>query len=323
MSSISTDRATQRYLRRLKGALADVPRPERESILQDVRDHIDEALAQGRDPERILAALGEPRLVAEASRSELDPRARGGVRNPATVLWGVTVALGVLAAVVVSFFLRNPEGLSPEATSVPQGRLSSLVDAYGPGAAVLTLLPALACAGVVLVPDGARRWLMMLIAALLSVLVFTGPFDAGLFLVPMAITAWMGAVIGYASTVTAPRAEALVMRILGALLLVVPVVLVLAGLMVGSFGAAQVPLLLWAVFSVLLAAGYAANSRAAHWVTLAYGLLVLGVAVVDAGILVATLWVGGGVILAMGLYGLLRLPLRSALRVPEAGGEQS
>ncbi|WP_054820769.1 DUF1700 domain-containing protein [Arthrobacter sp. JCM 19049] len=92
MASISTDRATQRYLRRLKGALADVPRPERESILQDVRDHIDEALAQGRDPERILAALGEPRLVAEASRSELDSRILGGVRNPATVLWGVTVA---------------------------------------------------------------------------------------------------------------------------------------------------------------------------------------------------------------------------------------
>lgn len=74
---------------------------------------------------------------------------------------------------------------------------------------------------------------------------------------------------------------------------------------------------------MLLAAGYAANSRAAHWVTLAYGLLVLGVAVVDAGILVAALWVGGGVILAMGLYGLLRLPPRSALRVPEAGSELS
>jgi len=307
MVSISTDRTAQRYLRRLRAALGDVPEAARESILQDIRDHIDDALAEGRDTAQILDALGQPRAVAEASRTELGMPASPGGYGSGNALWAVTVALGVVAAVVISFFLRNPDGQHPESGTTPEGALSSLIEIYGPGVALLALLPAAAVVGVVFVPWAARRWVMLALSVLLSVLVFVNPFNAGLFLVPMTLTAWMSATLPHARMVQAGRAESLTIRILGSLLLVAPVVLVLAGLVVGGIGVEQIPLFLWAAFSLTLAVGYAMNVRVAYWISTAYGVFVLGVAVVDAGILVAALWVGGGLILALGLYGLLRL----------------
>ena len=309
MDDNGLDRASRRYLRSLKQRLADLPAEASESILQDVRAHIEEATATGRSSDEVLASLGNPRELAEASRAELvlHQPARTSRLDSGTILGGTSIALAVLAAVIVSFFLRAPEGQHPDAGTEPEQAMATLLESYGPGVALLSLVPAVVLLLVHFLPRRLRRWAMLGVALALSVLVFLDIFSSGLFAVPMALTAWLAATIPYARKPVAPAGEQLSARILGSLLLIFPVIMLGTGLMLGTVGAHYIPLLLWMLFSLALAIGYALNSRAAHWTVLAYGVLILGVAVFDAGILVAAFWVGGGVALALGLHGLLRL----------------
>ena len=309
MISTEMDRAARRYLRRLKTCLAGVPEEARDSILQDVRAHIEEATASGRSCTQVLAGLGDPRQLADSSRAELGGGAAPvpGRLDAGTLLGGITVALAVMAAVIVSFFLRNPEGQHPDSATEPEGSVATLLELYGPGVALLTLIPAAVILLALLLPRSVRRWALLAVAFALTVLVFLDFFATGLFAVPMALTAWMSATIPFARGRGAGRAEGLAVRTLGTALLLAPVLLVTGGLMVGNLDTRYLPMLIWVLFSVVLAIGFALNRRAAHWAVLGYGVLLLGVAVFDAGILLAAFWLGGGVMLCLGLYGLLRL----------------
>ncbi|WP_431709500.1 HAAS signaling domain-containing protein [Glutamicibacter uratoxydans] len=309
MVNTKLDRPAQRYLRQLNKLLGDLPGEVKDSILQDVEAHIVEATASGRNTDAVLLGLGDPEQLAETSRVEWGiAQPTGAARfDRGRILGGFTLAFAVIAAVVVSFFLRQPTGQHPDSGSSPEQAVATLLELYGPGVAVLTLLPAALVLSALLLPSRVRRWGFLGVAALLSIVVFVDLVGTGLFFVPAALAAWLAATLPYASRPVARSAEQLTLRILGAVLLFSPVVLVLSGLVLGNLGAEQIPLLIWGLFSLALALGYAMNWRLAHWVVLGYGIFVLGVGVVDAGILIAAFWVGGGVLVALGLYGLLRL----------------
>lgn len=315
MFSTKVDVTAKRYLRQLSGYLADLPEAQRRVILQDISEHIEESRLTGRSESEVIRALGEAREVAKMSRSELGiPEPRGTSPWPVgNTLIGAAVALATFTAVIVSFFLRNAEGQHPESTSATERTLSSLVELYGPGAAVLTLLPAVLVALLLLVPLRMRRWATLACAVAASLLVFLNPMDSGLFYVPMTIVIWLAATLPFAKELRAGRGESVVLRIIGLVMMLLPV-LVLFGAMVNqSFDLVMVPALIWAVACLVIAIGVMLNSRIAYWTVLLYGLLGLLVAVFDSGMLIAAIWLLGGIIVSFGIYGLLRLRPRAGI----------
>lgn len=75
-----------RYLQRLDQNLRDLPRPQRDEIMEEVRSHIDEAAAPGAseaDVRNILEDLGEPEAIAAEARTRFDvtPRKAGNLEG--------------------------------------------------------------------------------------------------------------------------------------------------------------------------------------------------------------------------------------------------
>ncbi|MFI7204506.1 hypothetical protein [Micromonospora aurantiaca (nom. illeg.)] len=115
--------------------------------------HIADALDSGRDTAKILAGLGAPSAVAGQAREELSLPVRDGAERAARTLSVVAVAAGVLIAVCVSFLLPSAVPVDPlGAGSGEQG----VVRRFGPGIALLTLLPALLVAAPLVLRCRAR-----------------------------------------------------------------------------------------------------------------------------------------------------------------------
>ncbi len=115
--------------------------------------HIADALDSGRDTAEILAGLGAPSAVAGQAREELGLPVRDGAERAARTLSVVAVAAGVLIAVCVSFLLPSAVPVDPlGAGSGEQG----VVRRFGPGIALLTLLPALLVAAPLVLRGRAR-----------------------------------------------------------------------------------------------------------------------------------------------------------------------
>lgn len=315
MFSTKPDVTAKRYLRQLSGYLADLPEAQRRVILQDISEHIEESRISGRTESEAIGALGEPRVVAKASRSELGvPEPRGtGPWPVGNTLIGTAIALATFTAAIVSFFLRNAEGQHPDYTSSTQRSLTSLVELYGPGIAVLTLVPAALLAVLLLVPLRMRRWATLICAVAASVLVISNPIDAGLFYVPMTIVIWLATMLPFAKSLQAGRGESLVLRIIGVLIMLLPVALLASGVERGNVGVFMIPALIWAVACLAISIGIMLNWRISYWAVLAYGVLALIVAVFDSGMLVAAIWMFGGIVLSFGIYGLLRLRPRAGI----------
>lgn len=309
MSNTKTEVSTKRYLRQLNAHLADLPTQNRRVIVQDISEHIEESCAAGRTVEETITALGEPKVVAQASREELGLPAplAVGPRSVGNTLIGAAVALAVFTAVIVSFFLRNAEGQHPESTSTTERTLSSMVDLYGPGVAVLTLLPAVMIALVLLTSLRIRRWATLASAAVMIFVVFYNPWDAGLYFVPVMVVMWFAVYLSFTKEIQAGKAESIVGRILGAVLVIIPVLVFAGALFNEDIGSQIIPALIWMVACLVIVTGILLNRRLAYWAVTAYGALVLVVAAFDAGMLLAALWLGGGLYVAFGLYGLLRL----------------
>lgn len=315
MFSTKPDVTAKRYLRRLSGYLADLPEAQRRVIVQDISEHIEESRLTGRTESEVISALGEPQEVAKVSRSELGvPEPRGtGPWPVGNTLIGVAIALAAFTAAVVSFFLRNAEGQHPDYTSSTERSLTALVELYGPGIAVLTLIPAALLAVLLLVPLRMRRLATVICAVAASVLVVSDPIDAGLFYVPMTIIIWLATMLPFAKSLQAGRVELLVLRIFGVLIMLLPVLLIASGVERENIGVVMLPALIWAVACLAIAVGIILNWRISYWAVLAYGVLALIVAVFDSGMLVAAIWLFGGIVLSFGIYGLLRLRPRAGI----------
>lgn len=315
MFSIKSEVNAKRYLRQLSGYLADLPESQRRVIVQDIAEHLEESRLSGRTELEAISALGDPREVAKASRSELGiPEPRGTAPWPVSnTLLGAAVALACFTAVIVSFFLRNAEGQHPESTSTTERTFSSWVELFGPGVAVLTLLPAALVAALLLIPLRHRRWATVACAVAATLLVLLNPIDAGLFYVPMTILIWLAVFLPFAKELQAGRGELLSIKIVGVAILLIPCALMLGSILVETFDVVMLPAVLWIIGCIALSIGVMLNRRIAYWLVLAYGVLALFVAAFDSGMLVAAFWLFGGLILSFGMYGLLRLRPRTGI----------
>jgi hypothetical protein len=86
----------EEWLRRLKSALASMPSPERDNILEETRSHLRERLVAGDTPSDALAGFGSPEDYAQCFVDEM--RMEGALRSKDT---------GALLHVVTSQINRN------------------------------------------------------------------------------------------------------------------------------------------------------------------------------------------------------------------------
>ncbi|HXG44972.1 MAG TPA: hypothetical protein VNJ71_09480 [Gemmatimonadales bacterium] len=90
------DRLVEEYLRRLDRALRDLPRDRRREIVQEIEEHIDQALSELGSPSEaevrgLIDRMGDPEDIAAEARASLDlrPRRAGGLEIAALVLLAV------------------------------------------------------------------------------------------------------------------------------------------------------------------------------------------------------------------------------------------
>lgn len=91
-----------RYLKDLERALRDLPRPRRREIVEEIREHIDEAAtSQSSEPSEvelraILDQVGDPESIAAEARERF-----GVERHKAGLLEGSTIALLLVGGVIL------------------------------------------------------------------------------------------------------------------------------------------------------------------------------------------------------------------------------
>jgi uncharacterized membrane protein len=96
------------FRRRLVRAVKDMPRSDREQLLEQINCHLDDALSPtstAAEVRTVLEALGSPEAIAAAARAEVPGSAATKHRgiDPKQLSW---VALGILAA-AFTLFLTN------------------------------------------------------------------------------------------------------------------------------------------------------------------------------------------------------------------------
>jgi uncharacterized membrane protein len=70
--TVADTRIVEDWLRRLKWALASIPSPEREDIVEETRAHLQERIGAGQGPAEALAPFGEPEAYARGFVDEME-----------------------------------------------------------------------------------------------------------------------------------------------------------------------------------------------------------------------------------------------------------
>ncbi|MEU8313232.1 hypothetical protein [Micromonospora sp. NPDC048887] len=299
MSDDGLPEAAETYLRALDAELSEVPPGAAGAageIVADVRAHIADALDGGRDIAEILAGLGEPHEVAGQAREELGLPVQDGAERAARMLSVVAVAAGVLIAVCVSFLLPTTVPVDPlGADSGEQG----LVRRFGPGIAMLTVLPALLAAAPLVLPDRVRGAARFAGAAVLALFACASG-EIGLYYFPLALVAGAAALVPWALR---RGAGGRWWHYLTGGFVAMPGVLVAVASAGGSVGVGWVGAALWIAAPLAVGALCAYGMRAGYAVTAVAGALVMTLAMAERGFLFAAFWLFGGLYLAIGASG--------------------
>lgn len=306
MTDNALPEAAETYLRALGVELSEAPPDTVREIVEDVRAHIADALHSGRTIDQALAGLGSPHAVAEQAREELlalsgasDHAARAG-----RTLRAVAVALGVLTAVCVSFLLRStalPFDLHQAGADEQR-----IVQRYGPGLAMLTLLPALVAAAPFALPARARGVAEVVGAVILTPLTCLWA-EIGLYYFPLVFLLWAAIIVPWVMRRRIGRVAALSWRLAAAALVALPALLVVSSAATGTAGLTWVAVALWVVGPLVLAALCAYGIRAGYAVTAVAGALVMILAMVEPGFLFAAFWLFGGLYLMIGTSGFVAM----------------
>ncbi|MFD2768577.1 DUF1700 domain-containing protein [Micromonospora eburnea] len=293
--------AAETYLRALGVELSDAPPDTVREIIEDVRAHIADALASGRTIKQALAGLGSPQAVAGQARDELalpdgalDHAARAG-----RTLRAIAVAVGVLTAVCVSFLLRTALPLDLTEAGPDE---QSIVQRYGPGLAMLTLLPALIAAAPFALPARARGVTGIAGAVVLTALTFVGG-EIGLYYFPLALLLWVAAIAPSRIRRGIGRVAVRSWHLAAAAFVALPGLLAASSVAAGKFGMDWVGVALWVAGPITLGVLCACGIRAAYAVTALAGALVMILAMVERGFLFAAFWLFGGLYLMVGASG--------------------
>lgn len=293
MSDDGLPEAAETYLRALDAELSEIPPDAAREIVADVRAHIADALDSGRDTAEILAGLGAPGAVAGQAREELGLPVQDGAERAARALSVVAVAAGVLIAVCVSFLLPSAVPVDPlGADSGEQG----VVRRFGPGIALLTLLPALLVAAPLVLQGRARGAARFAGAAALTLFACASG-EIGLYYFPLALVAGAAALVPWAMR---RGAGGRWWRYLTGGVVAMPGVLVTVATAGGSVGVGWVGAALWIAGLLVVGALCACGIRAGYAVTALAGALVMISAMAERGFLFAAFWLFGGLYLAIG-----------------------
>jgi hypothetical protein len=304
MTNDTLPEAAETYLRALGVELSDAPPDTVREIVEDIRAHLTDALDGGRTMDQALAGLGSPQAVAAQARDELalpdgalDHAARAG-RN----LRAVAVALGVLTAVCVSFLLRSA-ALPLDLTQAGPDE-QSIVQRYGPGLAMLTLLPALIAAAPFALPARARGAAGVVGTVVLTALTFVGG-EIGLYYFPLVLLLWVAMIVPLAMRRGIGRVAVRLWRLAAAAFVALPGLLAAASAATGKVGLHWVGVALFVVGPLVLGVLCARGVRAAYAVTALAGALIMILAMIERGFLFAAFWLFGGLYLMIGASGFV------------------
>jgi hypothetical protein len=108
------DKALRTYFKRLDAALAGLPHSRREQLVAEIREHVDDAVAEQSpaseaDLRHLLARVGTPEDIAAAALDEEDPRLPNGhLRDKLSVAIVTVLLMGGLAVGLILAFVVPP-----------------------------------------------------------------------------------------------------------------------------------------------------------------------------------------------------------------------
>ncbi|MEU3457423.1 hypothetical protein ABZ671_28035 [Micromonospora sp. NPDC006766] len=317
MTSEALPEAAETYLRALGVELSDAPPDTVREIVEDVRAHITDALDSGRTMDQALAGLGSPQAVAGQAREEL-ALADGGLDHAARAgrtLRAVAVAVGVLTAVCVSFLLRSAALLPLDLTEAGPDE-QSIVERYGPGLAMLTLLPALIAAVPFALPVRTRGMAGVVGAAVLTALTCVSG-EMGLYYFPLVLLLWAATIVPSAMRRGFGRVAVRSWHLAAAVFVALPGLLGVSAIVTRTLGTDWVGVVLWIVGPLVLAVLCARGIRAAYAVVALGGALVMIFSMVALGFLFAAFWLFGGLYLMIGASGFVAVRAKARDRVEQ------
>lgn len=190
-------------------------------------------------------------------------------------------------------------------TAVLVARISGSIAAGAVGVAIaaLTLIP-------LAVPASVRTRTALGVAVALTAGAALGGFDTALMLVPAVVLAWVAALVPWRVSRGFALAGSLPWRILCAILIALPALLLVAGALTGTV---ELELLGWTIVGItlLIAVCLAAGLRAAAVVAAVIGLVTALLTVFIPGLLVIGTWWAGALLLVIGLAALVAWGTRS------------
>lgn len=302
-----------RYLRRLEVALADAPGGARDEILADVRAHATDALAEGRQIDEVINALGSIGEHANQYRAGLGLPATPptDTRRGSVMLHGAAVVVGVLTACFVAFvapvFIPMVRGYARYTTEAAP----TLVANYGLGIALLAFIPALLAVLPLVLPQRVRMPVAVANAVVVAILAVLSFAVVGMFYVPLAALMWAAVVVPWRVANGLDLAKSPLWRVFGAVLVAAPGLLLISGLLTATAILAPGVVLIVAA-TIVLALLFALGVRVAYYLIAALGFAVMVLAMLSPGLLTMAFWWAGGLYLAVGLSAVATLRPRRA-----------
>ncbi|KIP52283.1 hypothetical protein [Leucobacter komagatae] len=219
------------------------------------------------------------------ARSDQAPAADLRARRASLALQVAVCALGVLSAVLIARL-----------------SVSVAVGAVGIAIAALTLVP-------LAVPASVRTRTALGVAVVLTAGAVLGGTDTAFLLVPVAVLAWVAALVPWRVARGFALAGSLPWRMLCAILIALPALLLVAGALSGTVG---LELLGWTIVGItlLIAVCLAAGLRSAAIVAAVLGLVTALLTVIIPGLLVIGTWWAGALLLVIGLAALVAWGVR-------------
>lgn len=319
MRKVQDQTLISRYLAQLDVELRSVPESQRELLMADIAEHIDEARLEGRSVERILDGLGPAEQIALALNIDeyITPInasshvADALLKRRRHLLGFVALFLGVLAAIVLEWL--NPlliEGFSAETSPLNVQDDEIVIGFGGAGTALLFLIPGLLVAVGTSFPKNVGRIYSPVFAIAVTVLAKILDLELGLFYLPLVVVAWLIACAWLISARSWGKIWRIVFQVIIILMLLMPVAVTSAGILSGAILVDVIPLLAIAV-SVVCLVGVVRNARWVYWCMALIGVLALVGAIFSMGMLVLGIWIAGTIYLSCGLIGLLWMnPMR-------------
>jgi len=314
MAKVIETPSVEEYLRELNHLLRHVPVQLRHELVADIAEHIDEGREQGRSDREIVTALGNAESVAAPVLEEVLLRgAAPTMKRNRRVLGIVAIVTGLFAAIVS----RSSDSTVINMTFGPTEMQGASInygysDIFAASQLLIFIsLGLMVAASAVMRPRIARSY-SVAAAVVMTVVVIICGTGLGMFFVPSMVAAWLLAGVNNLKMGADQRdRRSRTVRIVGGIALLLPSSLAVAGILSGSV--LGVGPYIFVALGLACSVGYLKSFRFAQWLACITGGLLMVMAIIDQGMLMAAFWLGGIMYFFFGLYGLLWFSDRRAV----------